>query len=123
MKTEKQKISFDLNQFKSSDLVSNKGTKKENLYKNEIFDGMEDSEKKRTRKKIRNLCENFCSSILDITDEKKQLNLAKDFEKFYSNVYRVNDYTLSSILSQNAKDEKLLLFANGLEKFKTILNK
>ena len=123
MKTEKQKISFDLNQFKSSDLVSNKGTKKENLYKNEIFDGMEDSEKKRTRKKIRNLCENFCSSILDKKKEKKQLNLAKDFEKFYSNVYRVNDYTLSSILSQNAKDEKLLLFANGLEKFKTILNK
>ena len=119
----KEKITFDLSQFKSNDLVSNAGTKKENLYKEEIFKGMEDSEKKRTRKKIRNLCENFCASVLSITDEKKQLNLAKDFEKFYSNVYRVNDYTLNSILSQNAKDEKISLFANGLQRFKTILKK
>ena len=119
----KEKITFDLSQFKSNDLVSNAGTKKENLYKNEIFEGMDESEKKRTRKKIRKLCENFCASVISITDEKKLQSLSKDFEKFYTNVYRVNDYTISSLLSQNAKDEKLSLFASGLEKFKTILKK
>lgn len=119
----KEKITFDLNQFKSNALVSNAGIKKENLYKNEIFDGMDESEKKRTRKKFRKLCENYCSSVISITDKEKLKELAKDFENFYTNVYRINDYTISSLLSQNAKDEKLSLFAKGLEKFKTILNK
>ena len=119
----KEKITFDLNQFKSNVLVSNAGTKKENLYKNEIFNGMDESEKKRLRKKFRKLCENYCSSVIEITDKEKLKELAKDFENFYTNVYRVNDYTISSLLSQNAKDEKLSLFASGLEKFKTILNK
>ena len=119
----KEKISFDLNQFKSENLVSCKGTKKETIYKDSIFEGMDESEKKRTRKKIRNLCENFCSSILAITDKKKCEDLAKDFSNFYNSVYRINDFSVSSILSQNAKDEKLSLFANGLEKFKTILKK
>ena len=122
MKTN-EKISFDLNQFKSNGLVSCKGTKKETIYKDSIFEGMDESEKKRTRKKIRNLCENFCSSILAITDKKKCENLAKDFSNFYNSVYRINDFSVSSILSQNADEKKINIFSQGIEKFKTILNK
>ena len=112
---------FDLNSFFSNDLLkTNKGGAKENIYKKDIFDGVDN--KKSLRTKLRKLMFNYCSSILNITDNEKAKNLAKDFSNFYSSVYRVNDFSLSSVSSANTEESKKEILTKGLEKFNTLLN-
>lgn len=114
---------FDLSSFKSTELLkSSKGTK-ESIYKENVFEGANKDEFKKIRKKVRNLAENYFSSILAISDKSKAEKLAKDFEKFYSQVYKVNDFSLSSVCSANTEQNKKEVFAKGIEKFKKILNK
>ena len=113
--------SFDLNSFFSNDLLkTNKGGAKENIYKKDIFEGVEN--KKSLRTKLRKLMFNYCNSILNITETEKAKNLAKDFAKFYSSVYRVNDFSLSSVSSANTEESKKEILTKGLEKFNTLLN-
>ena len=96
---------FDLNSFFSNDLLkTNKGGAKESIYKNEIFEGVDN--KKSLRTKLRKLMFNYCSSILNITDSEEAKNLAKDFSNFYVSVYRVNDFSLSSVCSANMEQTK-----------------
>ena len=112
---------FDLNSFFSNDLLkTNKGGAKESIYKKDIFDGVDN--KKSLRTKLRKLMFNYCSSIINITDNEKAKNLAKDFSNFYSSVYRVNDFTLASICSANMEQNKKDVLSKGLEKFNTLLN-
>ena len=112
---------FDLNSFFSNDLLkTNKGGSKESIYKNEIFEGVDN--KKSLRTKLRKLMFNYCNSILSITDSEKAKNLAKDFSNFYSSVYRVNDFSLSSICSANTEESKKEILTKGIEKFNTLLN-
>ena len=107
---------FDLNLFKSTELLkSSKGGIKESIYKNEIFENVEN--KKAIRTKLRKLMFNYCNSIISITDSTKCKSLAKDFQKFYTSVYRVNDYTLASIASANTDDTKKDILKKGIEKF------
>ena len=113
--------SFDLNSFFSNDLLkTNKGGAKESIYKNEIFEGVDN--KKSLRTKLRKLMLNYCSSILSITDNEKAKNLAKDFSNFYASVYRVNDFSLSSVCSANMEQTKKDVLTKGLEKFNSLLN-
>lgn len=112
---------FDLNSFFSNDLLkTNKGGAKENIYKKDIFDGVDN--KKSLRTKLRKLMFNYCSSIINITDNEKAKNLAKDFENFYNSVYRINDFSLSSICSANMEQTKKDVLTKGLEKFQSLLN-
>ena len=112
---------FDLNSFFSNDLLkTNKGGAKENIYKKDIFDGVDN--KKSLRTKLRKLMFNYCNSILNITDSEKAKNLAKDFSNFYSSVYKVNDFSLSSVSSANTEESKKEILTKGLEKFNTLLN-
>lgn len=112
---------FDLNSFFSNDLLkTNKGGAKENIYKKDIFNGVDN--KKSLRTKLRKLMFNYCSSILNITDNEKAKNLAKDFSNFYSSVYRINDFSLSSVCSANTENSKKEILTKGLEKFNTLLN-
>lgn len=112
---------FDLNSFFSNDLLkTNKGGSKENIYKKDIFDGVDN--KKSLRTKLRKLMFNYCSSIINITDSEKAKNLAKDFSNFYSSVYRVNDFSLSSVSSANTEDSKKEILTKGLSKFQSLLN-
>lgn len=112
---------FDLNSFFSNDLLkTNKGGAKENIYKKDIFEGVDN--KKSLRTKLRKLMFNYCSSIINITDNEKAKNLAKDFSNFYSSVYRVNDFSLSSVCSANMEQTKKDVLTNGLEKFQSLLN-
>ena len=114
---------FDLNSFKSTELLkSSKGTK-ESIYNNAIFEGASKDEFKKLRKKVRNLAENYFSSILAISDKSKSEKLAKDFMSFYSQVYKVNDFSLASVCSANMEENKKAIFAKGIEKYKKILNK
>ena len=112
---------FDLNSFFSNDLLkTNKGGSKENIYKKDIFEGVDN--KKSLRTKLRKLMFNYCNSILNITDSEKAKNLAKDFSNFYSSVYKVNDFSLSSVSSANTEESKKEILTKGLEKFNTLLN-
>lgn len=112
---------FDLNSFFSNDLLkTNKGGSKENIYKKDIFDGVDN--KKSLRTKLRKLMFNYCNSILNITETEKAKNLAKDFAKFYSSVYRVNDFSLSSVSSANTEESKKEILSKGLSKFQSLLN-
>ena len=112
---------FDLNSFFSNDLLkTNKGGAKESIYKKDIFEGVDN--KKSLRTKLRKLMFNYCNSILSITGNEKAKNLAKDFSNFYSSVYRVNDFTLSSICSANMEESKKEILTKGIEKFNTLLN-
>lgn len=112
---------FDLNSFFSNDLLkTNKGGSKENIYKKDIFDGVDN--KKSLRTKLRKLMFNYCNSILNITETEKAKNLAKDFSNFYASVYRVNDFSLSSVSSANTEETKKEILSKGLEKFQSLLN-
>ena len=113
--------SFDLNSFFSNDLLkTNKGGAKESIYKKDIFEGVDN--KKSLRTKLRKLMFNYCSSIINITDNEKAKNLAKDFSNFYSSVYRINDFSLASVSSANTEESKKEILTKGLEKFNTLLN-
>ena len=112
---------FDLNSFFSNDLLkTNKGGAKENIYKKDIFEGVDN--KKSLRTKLRKLMFNYCNSILNITETEKAKNLAKDFDKFYSSVYRINDFSLSSVSSANTEESKKEILSKGLSKFQSLLN-
>lgn len=112
---------FDLNSFFSNDLLkTNKGGAKENIYKKDIFDGVDN--KKSLRTKLRKLMFNYCNSILNITETEKTKNLAKDFANFYSSVYRINDFSLSSVSSANTEESKKEILSKGLSKFQSLLN-
>ena len=113
---------FDLNSFMSTELLkSAKGGKKESIYKNEIFANVEN--KKSLRLKLRKLVYNYCASIVAITDDKKAKALAKDFSNFYTSVYKVNDFSLSSICSANTEETKKDVLKQGIEKFAKLLKK
>lgn len=89
-------------------LVTNKGTKKESIYKDSIFDGMSDKEKKSARKKVRNYVHSIFESLIKAdADKKKEIikKLAKEFADFYCETYKVNDYTFASIASENTKEK------------------
>ena len=112
---------FDLNSFFSNDLLkTSKGGAKENIYKKDIFEGVDN--KKSLRTKLRKLMFNYCNSILNITETEKAKNLAKDFANFYSSVYRVNDFSLSSVSSANTEESKKEILSKGLSKFQSLLN-
>ena len=112
---------FDLNSFFSNDLLkTNKGGAKENIYKKDIFEGVDN--KKSLRTKLRKLMFNYCNSILNITETEKAKNLAKDFANFYSSVYRVNDFSLSSVSSANTEESKKEILSKGLSKFQSLIN-
>ena len=112
---------FDLNSFFSNDLLkTNKGGNKENIYKKDIFEGVDN--KKSLRTKLRKLMFNYCNSILNISDSEKAKNLAKDFSNFYASVYCVNDFSLSSVSSANTEESKKEILTKGLSKFQSLLN-
>ena len=112
---------FDFNLFMSTELLkSAKGGAKENIYKKDIFEGVDN--KKSLRTKFRKLMFNYCNSILNITDSEKAKKLAKDFSNFYSSVYRVNDFSLSSVSSANTEESKKEILTKGLSKFQSLLN-
>ena len=113
---------FDLSSFMSTELLkSAKGGNKESIYKNEIFANVEN--KKSLRLKLRKLVYNYCVSIVAITDDKKAKALAKDFSNFYTSVYKVNDFSLSSICSANTEETKKDVLKQGIEKFAKLLKK
>lgn len=86
------------------------GTKTE-IYKKELFKGANEKQVKSLRKKFRNVTFNFLSTIANNADKK----LIDGFIDFYKQVYVLNDFSFSSIASENTKEEKKAILIKGLE--------
>ena len=86
------------------------GTKTE-IYKKELFEGANEKQIKSLRKKFRNVTFNFLSTIVTNADKK----LIEGFIDFYKQVYVLNDFSFSSIASENTKEEKKEILIKGLE--------
>lgn len=86
------------------------GTKTE-IYKKELFLGANEKQIKSLRKKFRNVTFNFLSTIANNADKK----LIEGFIDFYKQVYVLNDFSFSSIASENTKEEKKEILIKGLE--------
>lgn len=92
------------------------GTKTE-IYKKELFEGANEKQIKSLRKKFRNVTFNFLSTIATSADKK----LIEGFIDFYKQVYVINDFSFSSIASENTKEEKKEILIKGLEIVKNSL--
>lgn len=92
------------------------GTKTE-IYKKELFEGANEKQIKSLRKKFRNITFNFLSTIANNADKK----LIEGFIDFYKQVYTLNDFSFSSIASENTKEEKKAILIKGLEIVKNSL--
>lgn len=122
---ETEKLSFNalLNELNVSGLNTNAGLKRENIYNESVYtDCVNDKEKKSVRRKIRNLLDNFLGSILR-TENNPALckQNVKQFIIFYKNVYKINDFSLSSICSNSKDDVKkknLLKMLELVKKYK-----
>ena len=86
------------------------GTKTE-IYKKELFEGANEKQIKSLRKKFRNVTFNFLSTIANNADKK----LIDGFIDFYKQIYVLNDFSFSSIASENTKEEKKEILIKGLE--------
>lgn len=86
------------------------GTKTE-IYKKELFEGANEKQIKSLRKKFRNVTFNFLSTIANNANKK----LIEGFIDFYKQVYVINDFSFSSIASENTKEEKKEILIKGLE--------
>lgn len=86
------------------------GTKTE-IYKRELFEGANEKQSKSLRKKFRDVTFNFLSTIATNADKK----LIEGFIDFYKQVYVLNDFSFSSIASENTKEEKKEILIKGLE--------
>lgn len=92
------------------------GTKTE-IYKKELFEGASEKQIKSLRKKFRNVTFNFLSTIANNADKK----LIEGFIDFYKQIYVINDFSFSSIASENTKEEKKAILIKGLEIVKNSL--
>ena len=114
-KKEIEKLSFSklLETLDTTGLHTNSGLKKENLYNSSIYnssiyaDCLTDKDKKSVRRKIRNLLDNFIGSIIR-SEENKTIceNHCKQFKLFYEQVYRINDFSVESLVSNNTDELK-----------------
>jgi mannitol-specific phosphotransferase system IIBC component len=106
-KKEIEKLSFS-KLLDTTGLHTNSGLKKENLYNSSIYaDCLTDKDKKSVRRKIRSLLDNFIGSI--IRSEKNKTiceNHCKQFKLFYEQVYRINDFSVESLISNNTDELK-----------------
>ena len=92
-------------------LVSNLGTKKESIYKEELFAELSDKDKKKARKRIRNYVHAIFESVLQADKNNKKDNvkkLANEFSEFYKETYKINDYSFASVASENTKDKETI---------------
>ena len=100
-----------------SDLIpSNKGGKKESLYKKDILEQMSGKSMKNKRDKIRKMLLTFCSSVSS-ANEKNAKRIFVEFQKFYSEIFVTNDYTFASVCSSQRKDSEKETIAKGMDIF------
>ena len=91
------------------------GIKKSDIYKEEIFSELSDKEKKVARKKFRNIILSLSESLTQEKDKTRLEKLKKAFLDFYKQVYKVNDFSLSSVCSENMKETNKEILKKALQ--------
>ena len=100
-----------------SDLIpSNKGGKKESLYKKSALEEMSGKSLKNKRDKIRKMLLTFCSSVSTAND-KNAKRIFIEFEKFYKEIFVTNDYSFNSVCSSQRKNEEKEIISKGMDIF------
>ena len=100
-----------------SDLIpSNKGGKKESIYKKNALDEMNGKSLKNKRDKLRKILFTFCSSVCTAND-KNAKRIFVEFEKFYKDFFVKNDFSFSSVCSSQRKDSEKETIAKGMDIF------
>lgn len=89
--------------------------KRSDLYKEEIFSELSDKEKKVARKKFRNTILSLAESLMQEKDKTRLEKLKKAFLDFYKQVYKVNDFSLSSVCSENMKETNKEILKKALQ--------
>lgn len=102
---------FKTTKEKTNGLLKTSLGQKTEIYKNSLFDGMNEKKKKAARKKIRNYTYSMLSTIVENKSEK----LISAFLDFYKSAYVLNDFSFASIASENTKEEKKTILKKGLE--------
>lgn len=88
---------------------------KSDIYKEEIFSELSDKEKKVARKKFRNTILSLSESLTQEKDKTRLEKLKKAFLDFYKQVYKVNDFSLSSVCSENMKETNKEILKKALQ--------
>lgn len=100
-----------------SDLIpSNKGGKKESIYKKSALEEMSGKSLKNKRDKLRKILYTFCSSVCTAND-KNAKRIFAEFEKFYKDCFVKNDYSFSSVCSTQRKDNEKEIISKGMDIF------
>lgn len=102
---------FKTTKEKTNGLLKTSLGQKTEIYKNSLFNGMDEKKKKAARKKIRNYTYSMLSTIVENKSEK----LISAFLDFYKSAYVLNDFSFTSIASENTKEEKKEILKKGLE--------
>lgn len=102
---------FKTTKEKTNGLLKTSLGQKTEIYKNSLFNGMDEKKKKAARKKIRNYTYSMLSTIVENKSEK----LISAFLDFYKSAYVLNDFSFASIASENTKEEKKAILKKGLE--------
>lgn len=102
---------FKTTKEKTNGLLKTSLGQKTEIYKNSLFEGMDEKKKKAARKKIRNYTYSMLSTIVENKSEK----LISAFLDFYKSAYVLNDFSLASIASENTKEEKKTILKKSLE--------
>ena len=115
-----------LNEVKT--LSKAKGSKGSTLYKDEVYNELNDKDKKKLRRIARHKRNAFAKDIIFLNDELKALKVAKDkkakkeelstlinsFNKFYAMIYKLNDLSFNSLSAKNNDDDTYVLINNML---------
>lgn len=100
-----------------NDLIpSNKGGKKESIYKKAVLEEMSGKSMKNKRDKIRKILFTFCSSVSTAND-KNAKRIFIEFEKFYKDVFVTNNYSFASVCSSQRKDTEKEIISKGMDIF------
>jgi hypothetical protein len=108
-------ILANLNKSTEGLLKTSFGIKKSDIYKEEIFSELSDKEKKVARKKFRNTILSLSESLTQEKNKNRLEKLKKAFLDFYKQVYKVNDFSLSSICSENMKETNKEILKKALQ--------
>lgn len=108
-------ILANLNKSTEGLLKTSFGVKKSDIYKEEIFSELSDKEKKVARKKFRNTILSLSESLVQEKDKTRLEKIKKAFLDFYKQVYKVNDFSLSSVCSENMKETNKDILKKALQ--------
>lgn len=84
----------------------------DHIFKAGTFDGLSDKEKRSFRRTVRTHLSRFAEAFIAYDgstskeDKAKLKQLKESFDKFYSQYFALNDYTLASITGTQVKEEK-----------------